>query len=33
MLQVSTAFQEIFKNRIGSGPEQDLEALNNKRND
>ena len=31
--EVSTAFQEIFKNRIGSIPEQDLEALNNIRND
>ena len=27
-IEVSTAFQEIFKNRIGSVPEQDLEALN-----
>jgi hypothetical protein len=27
--EVFTAFQEIFQNRIGSIPEQDLEALNN----
>ena len=31
--EVSTAFQEIFKKRIESLTEQDLEAINKTRND